>query len=360
MLTVISDSHLGVNRTGGTTKESFLALKEYTQRQFKELLYRVPQGNDLLINGDLFDSFNVSNDTVLFAFRELGAWLERSGQMLYLARGNHDTSKDSTKMSSFDMLCSLLDHVSDRVYSITEPHGFDYAGGATITVLPHAPNQDIFNLWIEDQCKTHIPGRHYLFVHANFDNNFAVESDHSLNVSREQIKQLTDAGFEAIIFAHEHQQRQDGRAIIVGNQFPTSVSDCLGNRSKRLLHINASGEMEFEDTWQDAGSYYEADWKRPFDVPECAQFVRLTGEATADEAASVIAAHSALRKKHQAFVITNSVKIDGQVLDTEALKAIEEVSDYSVTDFLLNHLKNDAQRDVVKSLLKNRPAKEQA
>ena len=65
-----------------------------------------------------------------------------------------------------------------------------------------------------------------------------VESDHSLNVGVEQAQGLIERGWK-LVFAHEHQQRTalDGNVVIIGNQIPTSVADCLGNDSKQFATI---------------------------------------------------------------------------------------------------------------------------
>jgi DNA repair exonuclease SbcCD ATPase subunit len=51
-------------------------------------------------------------------------------------------------------------------------------------VIPHVPNQDIFDLELE-----RVPeGTKWLLLHCNFDNAFAGAMDHSLNLSRDQAK----------------------------------------------------------------------------------------------------------------------------------------------------------------------------
>ncbi len=99
MLTVINDTHLGAQRRAGTTPASAQALTQFTEQQFIELLDGAR--GDLLILGDLFDTYNVPLRTVLFAFFELSRWLDMNeGFTLHLVPGNHDLSKDSSKMSS--------------------------------------------------------------------------------------------------------------------------------------------------------------------------------------------------------------------------------------------------------------------
>lgn len=351
---VINDTHLGVNRAGGTTAVTFAALSAYTHEQFEGLLKKCQELKDkaLLINGDLLDQFLVPNATLLRTYNALAAAISGGViEELYLARGNHDYHPSGDKLSSFNLLGELLtDTYPNNVFVINEPQIIE-TSGFTATVLPHAPNQDIFNLWVKEVVGDPQP---YLFVHANYDNGFAAESDHSLNMSAEQCAELRQAGVKRIIFAHEHQQAEkpDG-VLIVGNQFPTSVSDCLGNDFKRALQIEGDTITQFE-TWTKAGSYFECDWKQLDKVPEKAQFVRVKGEASAQEASDVLDRVSRLRKLHGAFVITNAVVVDGRALDVTALEAVEEVKLFDVQEYLLQNLDNDAQRDRVRHLLKEK------
>lgn len=355
MLT-INDTHLGVNRSGGTTPTSYLELINYTRSCFVDLLRSSLRGDGyLLINGDLFDGYQVSNADLRFTYAALHEWLkdERS-KNLYLARGNHDISKDSSKLSSFDLLASLLQTATpEKVVVITEPTWITWKGGNGL-VLPHAPNQDIFEVWLQ-KAKEEADGN--LFVHANYDNGFAMEKDHSLNVSADMCRELRDAGWTHIVFGHEHQQAQHGAALIVGNQFPTSISDCLGNDTKRAIRFDGLVPHE-ETSWEAKHNYFECDWRRISSVPGTAKFVRVVGEAEAEEAASVLESFSALRKSHSAFVISNAVKIDGQALDVSSLEAVEEVQQFDVLSFLYENF-DDAQVAVLKTLAAKRNVTEQ-
>lgn len=341
---VINDTHLGVNRAGGTTPVSRLMLAEYTLQQFDSL---ISMADDYcLINGDLLDGFLVDNRTLQSVFRVLSAHLNGGLKKLYLARGNHDLSKDSTKLSSFDLLGFMLTEAfPGRVVVITEPKQIQWADGCGL-VLPHAPNQDVFDTWLQ-RAPELAPAGSLLFVHANYNNGFAAEADHSLNVSPEQAAVLGEH-FRRIVFGHEHQARNDtnGLVVVVGNQFPTSVSDCLGNDRKTALSVRG-GELYPLVTWEAAGSFYQVDWSKTHMVPEGTQFIRVTGEASDEQASDVLEAISRLRKAHKAFVISNAVTINGQALDASALDAVEAVQQFNILDFLYDCL-TPAQVDRLK------------
>jgi hypothetical protein len=336
---VINDTHCGVNRSGGTTPTTYAMLTEYVQEKFECLLDIGSADGCVLLNGDAFDGFLVSNAVLLRTYSAICARLESGAiKTFFLARGNHDIARDTTKLSSFDLLGALLvDAYPQRVVVINEPtliawseHEQDQGW-----VIPHAPNQDIEDMWIE-QARNEPAS--FMFVHANYDNHFAAESDHSLNITQEQCAALEAAGFKHIIFGHEHVQgvRPNG-VIIVGNQICTSVSDCLGNEYKRALQID-DGRISEVVTWTDKGSYFEVDWSRLDQLPEDAQFVRVKGDASDEQAAAVLEAISALRKRHSAFVITNAVVVNGRALDVSAIEAVEQVQQFDVTEFLFDNL----------------------
>jgi DNA repair exonuclease SbcCD nuclease subunit len=329
-----------VNRSGGTTPLTYATLIEYTHEQFDKLLDIGSPDGHVLIGGDLFDGFLVSNAVLLRTYASICARLQsREIEMLFLSRGNHDLSKDSTKLSSFDLLGALLvDAYPQSVVVITEPTMIEWGGSTAAWVVPHAPNNDIHDLWIEQVRSEPTP---FVFVHANYDNGFAAESDHSLNITKEQCAALEAAGVSKIIFAHEHQQgtRPNG-VIIVGNQVPTSVSDCLGNSYKRALQIS-EGKISEVVTWTDKGSYFECDWAKLDQIPQDAQFVRIRGEATDEQASTVLEAISTLRKRHSAFVITNAVIVNGRSLDVSSMEAVEQVQTFDVLEFLYSNLDDD-------------------
>ena len=334
---VINDLHAGTNRAGGTTPVSRALLADYVFNNIDDLLKRSDDGYTL-INGDALDGFLVDNRTLQRLFQSLSRFLsDPRCQHLYLARGNHDVSKDSTKLSSFDLLGFMLKELApEQVTVITEPTRINWSGGSGV-VLPHAPNQDTFEAWMA-RAEELADGSKFLFVHANYDNEFAVEADHSLNISADQAKQLNRT-FRYIVFGHEHQARQNkGNGVIVlGNQFPTSISDCLGNERKVCM-VLIGEDIHMEDTWKAQGSYYECDWSQVHMVPETAQFVRLTGEASDEQASEVLETVSTLRKSHRAFVIGNAVTINGRALDASASDALEEVQKFSVLDFICQHM----------------------
>jgi DNA repair exonuclease SbcCD nuclease subunit len=128
-LRIINDLHLGVQRSAGTTPTSRLALRHKMLNQFMELL----PNSDLMILGDLFDSYEIPASDILDVYQALKLWRIK-GYKLYMVPGNHDLSKTSTTLSSFQFLCAVLESYSN-VQIVDKPAMTPYG-----YVIPHLPN----------------------------------------------------------------------------------------------------------------------------------------------------------------------------------------------------------------------------
>lgn len=316
-LTILNDTHIGVLRSTGTTTATQLELRRHALQQFKNLL---PESGDLLLLGDLFDTCNIPISDVLETYMILGSWLSNHEKsVLYNVTGNHDASRTSTTMSSFQFLGKLLKLAHPTRYVHVEeplmtPHGY---------IIPHLRNQDVFNLALQD-----VPEVDFLFVHCNYDNHFAAQADQSLNISAEQAQTCKA---RHIVFAHEHHGRMSGKVLVPGNQIATSVSDWLSKQDKRYLKI-VNGKPEYVINKQRKDEFAELDWKSLEDSEH--KFIRVVGEATADEASEVVNSINKFRKRSNAFVITNSVVIDTGAVKVDFDSTLESVQQFSVMDAL--------------------------
>lgn len=330
---IISDQHLGVQRVAGTTQASAQALREYLHDHF-EICLRL--ADDVIINGDLFDSNRVATADLLKTYETLSDWLTTGERAITLIAGNHDLSKNSQELSSFELLAFLL--------RSRYPGQVEYLQGAGIVrdgiyAISHVVNNEIFDLEL-----SRVPeGVKFLCLHANFDSKFAADAEHSLNLDRAQAKALTARGIK-IVMGHEHQGRElmNGKVLIVGNQAPGSVSDCLGNDTKRALLINGDSH-EFVQTWsaEDEGDgwFAKIDWRELAGVEEEGRgFIRVEGEATADEAADVVRAISTFRSKSKSFVVANAVKVEALEGMDELAESIEDIRSLDVIEMLLAEL----------------------
>lgn len=341
---IINDLHIGVNRAGGTTPQSQAALREYLREGLTTLL----DGEEeiVVVNGDLFDSFDVGNFEVIKTAKIFFDWLDRNknGSLCFIA-GNHDWQPKAEKVSSFNTLCYMLQFSGRSTWFGTVGFSHVYEN---VSCIAHMPNQEMFNAEIAKAAEFNGKGR-YLLLHCNYKNGFAENSDHSLNLSDEQVGALMESGW-TLVLGHEHIGRtfRGERVIIVGNQFPSSIADCIGDEDKHCLRI-VEGRVHFERTWSSYENYIEVNW-RLLPVSDKYRFIRVTGNATAAESAEVIRVISKLRQTHPAFVIGNAVKIEGCDLNDEIASSVEDIAVFDVAAAIMGEL-TEEERAVVKGLL---------
>lgn len=343
---VINDVHIGFRRTGGTTPESQEALRSYLFSEFATFL-NMAKGQELAIVGDLFDDFEIAPRDWLQTYGLLSDFLDNGG-VLILVAGNHDWAPRANRVSCFEMLAKVLQSQFANVVLV----GIDqvYKHGQT-TFVAHCSNQDIFEAKLKEvweECKA----GDRIFLHANFDNNFAAQSDHSLNVSRELAKSFISHG-ATLIFAHEHQHRTSfaEEVLVLGNQWPTSIIDCLGNDEK--WGYDFQGSVSKISTWTRNGSYgyREFDWREiPPTLPE--GFVRITGKASSGEASEVIDVIAKLRRSAlpTTFVIGNAVKVEGLIEVEQLPDQFEAAKRFDVMEFISQHM-DAAEMKAINELL---------
>lgn len=318
-LTVLNDTHIGAIRSAGTTPTSQIALRKHILQKFGSLL---PDTSDLLINGDLFDTFNAPITDVLHSYEHLSDWLHINQKAtLYNSAGNHDLSKSSNVMSSFQFIGKLLTRqFPNRYVHIEQPTEIPCG-----YVIPHLSNQSLFDGALEQ-----MPQTSNLFLHCNLGNKFAEESDQSLNLSLQALDKLP---CDRVVLGHEHQSRTVGKVIVVGNQIPTSVSDWLGGNDKYYaevgkdvtLHRCAKREEEFA----------AMDWDK-LEPSDC-KFIQITGTAATEQSFDVITAVNQYRRQSEAFVISNAVKIKADD-NSEFTYNLESVKSFSIVKALKEHL----------------------
>lgn len=368
-LLILSDLHLGTDRRGGTTPLSAAQLKGYLLSEFNDILER-HLDKDLLINGDLFDKFTEDDSTLKATFSILSKWLRKSGGHLYNVFGNHDKSARGDKLSSFDLLTFILQESFPDQVTGFEPELTKIKDG--IWVIPHCMNTDLFELEVNKAVKTLDKGDK-LFLHANVMNPFADDSDHSLNMTEEMCTNLVDKGVQ-LLFGHEHQWRclklyvegfkhvqgfdPEADIIVMGNQFPSSVADCLSSKvsqvdGKKYLHIiGQDGTIRREKTWDRSSEFIEVEWAA-LDLVENQRFIRIVGEIESSEASNLINLISRFRQRSEAFVITNAVQIKGATtIDEFGGVSLEEIKAFDVLEALLAELDEDQQK-AVKALLED-------
>jgi metallophosphoesterase superfamily enzyme len=346
---LLNDIHVGFSRSGGTTPNSREALRTWLMDSLWETV-KSSKEDALTIVGDLFDDFEISTRDLLDTYTLLSWWAD-SDRRLNLIAGNHDNSPKAARVSSFTALASILSNAyPDNVFVLDVGRGGRLS--PDVYAIAHCANQDLFELALREayQRFTDEPFK-FLLLHANYDNGFAEESDHSLNVSEAAARSFTDEGV-TVVFAHEHQARTElgGKVFVLGNQWPTSISDCLNNDEK-FAHVITNGQIIKQRTWardQTVGGFKDLDWR---DLSESdADFVRVVGHASAAEASEVIDKIARFRQRSHAFVITNSVRVEGVAAREDLPQQFEAVKGFDAKSFIRQHL-DDREMAVVEKLL---------
>lgn len=319
---VINDTHIGAIRSAGTTAVSQLALRKHILASFQKLL---PTTGDLLILGDLFDSYSAPMNDVLTTYEHLADWLhEHPTAALYNAAGNHDLSRTSNVMSSFQFLGRLLSRqFPARYFHIEQPTAIPYG-----YVIPHLANQDAFNQALEA-----MPQTKRLFLHCNLGNKFAETADQSLNLS---LPVLDTLPCNEVILGHEHKYRRVGKAVVIGNQIATSVADWLGP-DKYYADIGLSTELHCCAEKQK--EFIQQDW-RELEVTDH-KFVRVIGTVPTVEATLAVTAVAKFRGISPALVIANAVEIEIEGSAAEFASSLESVQSFDVMQALGKHLTSE-------------------
>lgn len=336
---VTTDWHIGAKRTAGATPASNEALGAYLLQSLEKALDpRYPH----LIMGDLLDQFTIDSATLFSVYQVLQSFLA-AGQELAVVRGNHDYHPRASQVSSFDLLMGILEHQFPRTLTVAR----EVTNWRQFVLVPHLPNNDLLKIEVEKL--SDVEGNVVVF-HANYDNNFAADSQHALNLTPELVGPLLKRG-NVLALGHEHPYRslEQRRILVLGNAVPSSVSDCLGCDGKFAAYFDGL-DYELETMVYINEVFTRVDW-RNLDTDPGYQFIRVEGTATAEEAAEVVDAVARFRAKSQAYVVTNAVKVEGvSAFDELAEMSLEQITAFNVLDALLEEL-SEEEGKVVKELL---------
>lgn len=308
---ILNDLHLGVRRQGGTTKKSREALETLMIDEFESCL-ETPH-DYLIILGDLFDRRNVEEHVMARVVNLL------QRESCVIVAGNHDLEGiyDHT-MSSAEFVA----RISNSRW-VTRPEKF-----IELQIIPHMHSQEEFNKAIQE-----CPDDTILLVHCNIDSPFA-HGDHSLNLSLAQMKDLADRGVD-VIAGHEHTKRQVMNVTILGNQFPSSISDCIGG--DKYLHVLEGEEIEEICTWS------KKNYHSSHEIPSKQyDFINITGECELAEYPAIVKEVAELRKSSDAFIVKNSVKVK----EFTAENSVEEITKFNITEMLLEEINPEFRKEV--------------
>ena len=74
---IINDLHIGAKRVAGTTPESAAKLRNYLLDAYARLL---GLHDDVLVNGDLFDTYNIPLSDLLNTYSISAEWLQQDSK----------------------------------------------------------------------------------------------------------------------------------------------------------------------------------------------------------------------------------------------------------------------------------------
>lgn len=340
---VTTDWHIGAKRVGGATPASNIAMQQYL---LDTLMSELDPEYPHLIAGDLLDAFTIDAMNLVQLHHTLAEFLS-TGQELAVMRGNHDFNPRGSQISSFDLLMQILQKQFPKNLTVAR----QVTHWKQFVLVPHLANNDL--LKIEVQNLSNVRDKVVVF-HANYENNHAAESEHSLNVTGEMIDPLIENGC-VILFGHEHDYRlaRAGNVLVLGNGAPASVADCTGSGYKfSALFTNLEWELFPHIAVDDV--FARIDWRHLSECPD-KLFIRVHGSASAEEATQVVDALAALRQRSSAFAISNAVQIEGLADFSELTElSMEKLTHFDVLAALLEEL-NEREGVVVKELLGIKP-----
>ena len=216
---IIADTHIGKKWAANVPLHRRGDREKLQRETFANILANCHE--DLYHLGDLFDSWNVSNDDLMFVYEEIKKWSEynRSCNAYFIA-GNHDLSR-SDKVSSFEILKRMF--ASDRhVYFYTEPNDilniFDPNYAPTL-ILPFSYQKSY-----AEMVKPFL-GKHYTNVYVHADPSDV-----------EALKQL-DA--DRIYSGHLHNLRPNnvvGGVEFVNSMLPLNHYEAVGTKWDGTLY----------------------------------------------------------------------------------------------------------------------------
>lgn len=221
----IGDVHLGkkfrskdipLDKRGVREKLLIARFQLYVNNAIKQSKNGNYKGVVLL--GDLFDSFCVSYEDLLMAYQILYEF-EKNQIGCYVLAGNHDVSKDTTRVSAFSLLRKMM---SDS--------GCKYIG------------------FIENEVKTYLlDGIYYIFVPYHHEKTYEEQLKPYANLSgrkvvfghfEEPYTNWLKSNFDEIYTGHIHLPRREGNVTVVGSIMPFTFAEDATNQFMRTCSLN--------------------------------------------------------------------------------------------------------------------------
>lgn len=204
----VGDAHLGRKYVNGVPIHMRGAMEKLQREKFTNLLNGGTDGTTVLV-GDLLDSFIVDPADVDFASSALLGAARRNPNILFVVLGgNHDESKDLTRVSSFDNFKAIVREANlKNVILIEKPTIIDNVGYISWSARYSAKE-------LAEQLVKESKGQKLEAVFGHWDINLPSNANHYNMVPTEQLKAVTDK----IVSGHDHKPKElvrDGITITV-------------------------------------------------------------------------------------------------------------------------------------------------
>jgi DNA repair exonuclease SbcCD nuclease subunit len=192
-ITVLGDQHLGKKFLNGTPLHRRGDRRQMQMDDFKNSLLNCE--TPLHVNvGDLFDEVVVPYNDVFAAARTYRHAAEQNPDIhYYVTRGNHDATKDATRVSAYMLFAAMLEDVPNITVSMAVPIRFgDYC------IIPWHPEHDA-----ETMVELHadlIRDAEIVFGHWDI---VAISNTSNLIPAQS----LADLGVKRIVTGHDHGRR---------------------------------------------------------------------------------------------------------------------------------------------------------
>lgn len=229
---LIGDPHLGkkfingvpLNRRGERESQQMDRFyQELMGVTFKADPNTTSMVQDVIVMGDLFDQFHVSNEVLLQTYSSIRRAADNNPMVhYYILMGNHDVSRNTELVSSFQILKTMFS-IIENISFITEIQSIGLLGHEEYLLMcPYeafTPTKDL-------KIKT---DRRYLAAFGHWDTQ-SFGDEHNL-LPYEPLSKVTDL----IVTGHEHNAREfmydpQTKVIVTGSMLPYShAEDPEGN-----------------------------------------------------------------------------------------------------------------------------------
>ena len=235
---LVGDVHLGrkfrnkdipLDKRGVREQILRLRFQQYVDLAIKS----VKSGNYKLVIqlGDLFDSFAVPYEDLLFAYEQLSKF-NRENVTCYIIAGNHDLSKDTSRVNALAMLKKML---GDKcVHIITEDYQVihDNLNNEQHVLIPYNHEDDSR----KNLRPFRIIGDIKSYIYGHFDEPFPIEWQQQ---------------FTHVYTGHIHKPREEGNITVVGSILPLTFAEDANNSFMRTVTLD-----EYEKDLADGVSDY--------------------------------------------------------------------------------------------------------